>query len=69
MADIKTKVRGTVKALDKVRVGTERLKENVISIKDKSEGFMGKCKFRMYLWWIRRYKTCFRIYGKSFRNR
>lgn len=37
MADIKTKVRGTVKALDKVRVGTERLKENVISIKDKSE--------------------------------
>ena len=30
MADIKTKVRGTVKALDKVRVGTERLKENVI---------------------------------------
>ena len=37
MADIKTKVRGTVKALDKARVGTERLKENVISIKDKSE--------------------------------
>lgn len=37
MADIKTRVRGTVKALDKVRVGTERLKENVISIKDKSE--------------------------------
>lgn len=37
MTDIKTKVRGTVKALDKARVGTERLKENVISIKDKSE--------------------------------
>ena len=37
MADIKTKARGTVKALDKARVGTERLKENVISIKDKSE--------------------------------
>lgn len=27
MADIKTKVRGTVKALDKARVGTERLKK------------------------------------------
>lgn len=37
MADIKTKARGTVKALDKARLGTERLKENVISIKDKSE--------------------------------
>lgn len=37
MADIKTKVRGTVRALDKAKVGTERLKENVISIKDKSE--------------------------------
>ena len=30
MADIKTKARGTVKALDKARLGTERLKENVI---------------------------------------
>lgn len=37
MPDIKTKVRGTVKTLDKARVGTERLKENVISIKNKSE--------------------------------
>ena len=37
MSDIKIKARGTVKALDKARVGTERLKENVITIKDKSE--------------------------------
>jgi hypothetical protein len=37
MADIKTKVKGTVKVLDKAKVGTERLKENVINIKNKSE--------------------------------
>lgn len=37
MADIKTKVKGTVRTIDKARVGTERLKDNVVNIKDKSE--------------------------------
>lgn len=37
MADIKTKVRGTVKALDKTIIGTERVKNNIVNIKNKSE--------------------------------
>lgn len=37
MADIKIKARGTVKVLDKTVVGTERLKDNIVNIKDSSE--------------------------------
>lgn len=37
MPDIKTKVRGTVKTLDKTIVGTERLKDNIVNIKNSSE--------------------------------
>lgn len=37
MADIKEKVRGTVRTLDKAKVGTERVKNNFLSIKEKSE--------------------------------
>lgn len=37
MADIKEKVRGTVRTLDKAKVGTERVKDNFLSVKEKSE--------------------------------
>lgn len=37
MADIKTKVRSSVKALDKTITGTERVKNNIVNIKNKSE--------------------------------
>ena len=37
MPDIKTKARGTVKTLDRSRIGIEKLKDNIISIKEKTE--------------------------------
>ena len=37
MSDIKTKLRGTVKTIDKAIVGTEKIKDNLINIKTKSD--------------------------------
>ena len=37
MADIKTKTKSTIKTLDKTRVGTQKIKDNLIEVKEKTD--------------------------------
>lgn len=37
MADIKTKTKSTIKTIDKTRVGTQKIKDNLIEVKEKTD--------------------------------
>ena len=37
MPDIKTKIKSTIKTIDKMRVGTQKIKDNLIEIKEKTD--------------------------------
>ena len=42
MADIKTKTKSTIKTLDKTRVGTQKIKDNLIEVKEKADNINDK---------------------------
>ena len=42
MADIKTKTKSTIKAIDKTRVGTQKIKDNLIEVKEKVDNINDK---------------------------
>ena len=42
MADIKTKTKSTIKTIDKTRVGTQKIKDNLIEVKEKANNIEDK---------------------------
>ena len=42
MADIKTKTKSTIKTIDKTRVGTQKIKDNLIEVKEKADNINDK---------------------------
>ena len=42
MSDIKTKIKSTIKTIDKTRVGTQKIKDNLIEVKEKADNINDK---------------------------